>query len=228
MKFTGERLVIGESPKRIENDHLARYFFASKYTKGCNVLDAACGAGYGSLIIATIGNAINVDAIDMDKESIHFANKNYNCKKIYFEISNLLNWNKINYYDVVICFETIEHISEYIKCLKVLYSNLKKGGKLIISSPNREVTSPNTSLLDKPKNIYHCQEFKIQELKQLLNKQGFTISENNIYGQRIISGIEFLDANKENIHNWKHSKDFRVSKQSENEHPRYFIIIAEK
>ena len=45
--FTGERMVPGRSPKRIEDDHLARYRFAIRYIRNKSGLDIACGTGYG-------------------------------------------------------------------------------------------------------------------------------------------------------------------------------------
>ncbi len=48
MKFTGEQFIPGIAKKRLFSDeHEKRYEFATKYAKGKNVLDIACGTGYG-------------------------------------------------------------------------------------------------------------------------------------------------------------------------------------
>ena len=56
MKYTGERVIPEEEfcgPKtNIYKEHVARYQFASKYTKSKKVLDVACGSGYGSEILS--------------------------------------------------------------------------------------------------------------------------------------------------------------------------------
>jgi len=43
-----ERIVPDESAPGIVALHLKRYVFAEPYCEGRTVLDAACGAGYGS------------------------------------------------------------------------------------------------------------------------------------------------------------------------------------
>ena len=51
-EFTGERLIPGEVDIDLLNEHMARYNFAARLTRGKRVLDAGCGAGYGSAELA--------------------------------------------------------------------------------------------------------------------------------------------------------------------------------
>jgi len=81
MEFTGERFIPNKSPKRIEEDHIERYNFASRYVENRNVLDIACGVGYGSFILSH-ANARLVDGVDICRRSIDYAKTNYNASNI--------------------------------------------------------------------------------------------------------------------------------------------------
>jgi len=72
LSFTGERMVPGISPKRIEDDHLARYRFATRYIHNKSVLNIACGTGYGTRMLLD-GGTTYVDGADINAESISFA-----------------------------------------------------------------------------------------------------------------------------------------------------------
>ena len=65
-EFTGERLIPGEVDIDLLNEHMARYHFAVRLARGKRVLDAGCGAGYGSAELADV--AESVTAIDIAPE----------------------------------------------------------------------------------------------------------------------------------------------------------------
>mgnify|MGYP003623051184 CR=1 FL=1 len=66
-EFTGERLIPGEVDIDLLNEHMARYNFAARLTRGKRVLDAGCGTGYGSLELARM--AARVTGIDIAPEA---------------------------------------------------------------------------------------------------------------------------------------------------------------
>lgn len=225
MNFTGERMIPGFTPIRIEEDHFERYFFASKYTQEKRVLDIACGVGYGAQLLVKKGKAKQVDAVDFSSDAILYAINFFNEEKINFIVGDILSYNSNETYDVIVCFETIEHIHLYKKALINIYDNLCDNGILILSSPNRDVISPeNNSLNSKPKNIYHYHEFTIKEMIFELLSIGFSIDENNeIFGQRLCSVSEL----NVDLHDLKNTKSPEVI-PIENQIPRYFTIIAHK
>ena len=54
MRFTGERLPEGDPHFQADMArHLAAYLVARPYCAGRRVLDAGCGEGYGSALVAT-------------------------------------------------------------------------------------------------------------------------------------------------------------------------------
>jgi len=234
INFTGEFFVPGKSGERIESDHIERYIFACDYVNGKAVLDIACGFGYAGPLVIKAG-ATKYEGVDINEQLIDNANSLYGTDYIKYYQGDICSYNSNKLFDIITCFETIEHVSNYRSALLNIYRLLRTNGMLIISSPNRPVTSPDARYLsDKPSNHYHVQEFTVAELKNELIAAGFSAETNNIFGQR----NNFL--NILNIRNKHLSKVARFlfgdpsTKSSPkvskiyNKTPRYFIIVANK
>ena len=163
MKFTGERMI----PKINEGEvvwaeHYARYIFSSLFIKGKMVLDIACGSGYGSLYLAEKG-AGKVFGIDNSKETIRYAKQTYPHPKVEYSIGDVRDLKlPDNSIDVVVSFETIEHVPDHKEFLSEAKRVLKKNGLLIISTPNKNVYSPG--------NPFHAKEFTLKEFKTTLEE----------------------------------------------------------
>lgn len=184
ISFSGERFVPGNSGRRIEADHIERYLFATAYVKDKKVLDIACGVGYGSTLLRQAG-ANKYVGVDICNESIRYANQVYSTENTSFIVNSICSYKPPESFDVIVCFETIEHVDCYKPAISNLYSILKPGGLLIISSPNRVVTSPKARYKeDKPSNIFHTQEFTPNELMELLVENGFQVKNEDVFGQR--------------------------------------------
>jgi len=187
--FTGERVVEGGTPERIWLDHVARYEFANEFAKGKCVLDIACGTGYGSIVLCRSG-AKEVIGVDISDEAINFARAEYRMNGLEYRVGDVLDINfPQNYFDVITCFETIEHVRSQEKAFAELHRVLKPEGLLIISSPNRKLTSPGRSINDHPANPFHTTEYSTSEFISVLKKY-FEILE--VYGQRGRSKLFFL------------------------------------
>ena len=162
-------------------EHTHRYFEVLKYiNKGNLVLDLACGNGYGTNILGSV-SGVKVVGGDISEQTLALCKNRYSKnEKLEFKF---LDATKIDYpdsyFDVIASFETIEHTTQYLQMVKELSRVLKKGGVLLLSTPNSKVTSPNGKII----NPYHTQEFNSSELEQLL-KQGFDSV--TVYGQEYI------------------------------------------
>ncbi|MCD6225792.1 class I SAM-dependent methyltransferase [bacterium] len=188
-QFTGEKVIEGETPERVWLDHIERYRFASKYVGGKEVLDISCGTGYGSRILYDSG-AKRVVGVDISSTTIKFARAKYGADKLEFRVGNILDIGfPGNYFDIVVCFETIEHVWDSEKAIMELRRVLKPQGLLIISTPNRKLTSPGKSINDPPNNPFHKKEYSTGEFILVLRRY-LKILE--IYGQRPISKVFFL------------------------------------
>jgi ubiquinone biosynthesis O-methyltransferase len=231
LNFTGEYFIPGKSGERIEADHLERYRFACKYAKGKSVLDIACGVGYSGRMLIEAG-AVSYDGVDINEKLVEYAKNNYSSESINYFVGDICTFRNNKMYDLITCFETIEHVKNYEAAIKNLHSLLKPGGMLFISSPNRTVTSPKAlTINDKPSNEFHTQEFIPEELLSILNKNGFTAGKDNLYGQRQRKKVYRNRYYRKIIYTLFGNPDIKTSpevRQVTDKLPRYFVIVASK
>ena len=165
MNYTGERFLPEECKGEIAIEHYQRYHFACSWVQGKTVLDAACGEGYGSSLLSA--HAQNVIGLDIDPDTLTAAEQKYGSSQLTFVQGSVSALPFEDHsFDVVISFETIEHVDEI--CQKAFLSEirrvLKPNGLLIMSTPNKSVY---TDLVDG-NNAYHVKEFYIEEYKIFL------------------------------------------------------------
>ena len=168
---SGERQV-SSSLEKIRPDHLGRYEFAAHYIKdNSNVLDIACGIGYGSFIAAKASPGANILGVDISEKAIEYANQYYKLENNRFIVGDC---HKVELpkssYDVVISFETIEHIEGADIFLKRLNASMKPGGILLCSTPNQQRLP--YSAKDFP---HHLRHYTLTEFEQLVTNAGFNV-----------------------------------------------------
>ena len=231
LNFTGEYFIPGKSGERIEADHLERYKFACKFAKGKSVLDIACGVGYAGPMFIQSG-AVSYYGVDINDKLVEYAKDNFASELIGYSVGDICTFQIDKKFDLISCFETIEHIRDYKTAIKNLYDMLNPGGTLLVSSPNRPVTSPNCNTLnDKPSNEFHTQEFIPEELLLLLSENGFSVDKNNLYGQRQRKKVYKNRYWRKIIYTLLGNPDINTSPKVtpvKNLLPRYFVILATK
>lgn len=170
--------------------HIARYRFASQFIGiEANILDCACGSGYGSYYLSEY--AKQVTGADICQQSIDFANEKYASDKVKFQCADLTTLDyQQNSFDMVVSFETLEHIDNRA-CRNFLCSIaqwVKPGGILVASSPMLRYKN-NQPYVTNP---YHINELPRAELlvmfKELL--PGFVL---HFYHQNEGSFTPLLD-----------------------------------
>jgi len=118
--------------------HLDRYRFASKRVNGKHVLDCACGTGYGVRILREFGRAVSVIGVDIEKDAIKYALKKHHVESTSYVCASgndlALADASVN---VVVSFETIEHVPDDVALVEEFYRVLQTDGTLIISTPNQ-------------------------------------------------------------------------------------------
>ncbi len=165
LKFTGERL-IPEINKGTTffYEHLARYLFVLQISKNKVILDAGCGCGYGSYIIAKYGHPKKVYAVDISKQAIEYAKNKYRSNDVFYKINNLekLTLIKNNSIDIVMSFEVIEHLNNQEIFLNQVLRVLKSKGIFFSSTPN---------IFTHPKgNPFHKKEFNPRGFYKFLKR----------------------------------------------------------
>lgn len=185
MEFTGERYVTDLNSAQISYEHWHRYLYSTQFVKGKDVLDIASGEGYGSRLLAQ--TAKSVMGVDISDEAIAFANERYRQNNLSFlqgSVENipLAGTNKI---DVVVSFETIEHVNVEAQelFLQEVKRLLRDDGIFIVSSPNKLLYSD----IPKYKNEFHLKEFYEQEFFEFLRKFFRHVI---LFGQKIFAGSD--------------------------------------
>jgi GT2 family glycosyltransferase/SAM-dependent methyltransferase len=151
LPWTGERLVpyhFGDTAV----EHLHRYAFALEYVGGKEVLDIACGEGYGTYLLSDV--AANVIGVDISADVIAHAIGKYGNRISFRQGSCIdipLNNSSV---DAVVSFETLEHIAEHELMLREVKRVLRTDGILIISTPDKLFCSD----LPKNNNPFHVKE----------------------------------------------------------------------
>jgi len=148
----------------IRADHVNRYKWATSVLQKGSVIDAACGIGYGSWMLANAG--FYVRGIDIDQEAINYGEKHYSHKNIYRQCLDLDQANLST--DPVIAFECIEHVPDPL-------SILKKCNRLLLASVPNEMVFPYKN------HRFHYRHYTKDEFEDLLNQAGYTVAK--WYGQ---------------------------------------------
>jgi SAM-dependent methyltransferase len=164
LEFTGERFMT-ECQGEMVYEHWHRYLIAREHVKGKRVLDVASGEGYGTHLLS--GVAESVVGVDLSADAVAHASKKYTSHNLQYIAASCTQIPQPDHsFDVIVSFETIEHIREQEAFLREINRLLKPDGLFIISSPNRVEYSEKTGY----KNEYHVKELDRAELKALLDQ----------------------------------------------------------
>ncbi|MDR3477833.1 MAG: methyltransferase domain-containing protein [Gammaproteobacteria bacterium] len=155
---------------RRSDGHVSRYVLAaSRIHAGDTVLDAACGLGYGTAVLAACSEGARFIGVDIDPLSADYANMNFaaNNPTLSYRACDVTQLTFIpdHSVDVVVSFETIEHLENYDLFLSEVKRVLKPDGRFIGSVPNLWCDETG-----KDPNPYHFHVFDWQKLHNDLNR----------------------------------------------------------
>lgn len=178
ISFTRERYTPEdfESKDHMSQMHWSRYKFTIPFVNEKKVMDIACGEGYGSNMLSK--NSSEVVGIDIDSKSIEHAKNKYKKNNLNFyvgSVERIENQNEL--FDVVVSFETIEHVKLSLqkKFLSEVARILKPSGIFIVSTPDKDVGGEGH-------NEFHVHELNKPEFFKMLNEH---FKEVEFYGQDI-------------------------------------------
>lgn len=187
MEATSERFIVGRFSPDVEAEHMERYRYACRFVVGQKVVDIACGAGYGSRMLADAG-AASVQGFDISPEAVEAAQAQYAAPNLNFAQGDAENLSGIpsGTVDVVVSFETIEHLHHVDLYLAEISRILKPGGQYIVSTPDRRLASSRYPLTGKPNNPFHVVEYTEQSLRDVLASR-FAVED--FFGQCFVSKL---------------------------------------
>ncbi len=187
LEFTGERFT-PECVREIWYEHMHRYAFAAQFCAGLKVLDAACGEGYGSALLAC--EAQDVTGLDHSEEAIRHAGQRYgnggNLRFLNGDCTDLPFPDQE--FQCIVSFETLEHLGDQATMLAEFRRVLRPDGFLLLSSPDKAVYSEELG----NRNEFHVRELYRDELLQLVDEN---FPHHRLLGQRLLfhSAIWSLD-----------------------------------
>ena len=168
-----ERILPHETEPGIVAYHRKRYEFALPLCERKEVLDAGCGAGYGSALLGSV--ARSVVGIDRDEAAIAYARDRYTRDNVSFQIGDLVDLALgDDSFDVVCAFEVIEHVRDADRHLAEVARVLRPDGVYVVSTPRAERTT------GAPANPHHEVEYSRDDFERLL---GARFSRVELYGQ---------------------------------------------
>ena len=188
LPFTGERFT-PECVREIAYEHWHRYAFAHALAKGRRVLDAACGEGYGSALLAQV--AAQVTGVDIDAASVAHAATRYgtrsNLRFLQADVT-ALDALPARSFDLIVSFETLEHLAAQDRLLDGFARLLADDGVLLVSTPDKH----NYNAGGEP-NPFHVRELECDEFEALLAAR---FPARRLYAQKLLfqSALWALDA----------------------------------
>ena len=181
VRHTGERPGRGEGFAYDEARHLAAYLFARELARGGDVLDAGCGEGFGTVLLAE--TARRVTGIDYSPAAVAAAAAAYRGPNLEFrrlDVNELLGLGLR--FDVITNFQVIEHLPDPPTFLRAVRSALRDDGVLVLTTPNR--------LTSTSENPYHLREYTSDELAVLLRSLFGSVELRSMMGNAKVQAFE--------------------------------------
>jgi SAM-dependent methyltransferase len=178
LEFTGERFT-PECVREIWYEHWHRYAFALRLAAGKRVLDAACGEGYGSALLAR--RAHSVLGLDVSPQAVAHARTRYGAANLRFEVADVtaLDHLPAGSFDLIASFETLEHLQAQETMLDGFARLLADDGVLLVSTPDKH----NYSDVPGFANEHHVRELYRPEFEAMLAARFPAF---RLYGQKLM------------------------------------------
>ena len=117
-------------------------------SKHLDILDVGCSYGYLTNALRKLGH--NAKGIDVSAQAIDYS------RKIYGDFFDTKEVESVKgSFDMIIAIELIEHLTDPLKFVKKCAELLKPGGKLIITTPNKDFYSRKTVWMTNPPPVHN-------------------------------------------------------------------------
>ena len=150
--------------------HESIYTFAARWAAGARVLDAACGTGYGSFVLARAG-AGSVVGLDRNPARIRFATRRFEARGLSYRLGECeaLGFTADSF-DLVVSSNTLEHLSDPRLFLQGVAKSIRKSGHLLVAVP--PVLS-EADLREHATNPSHQSNLSVRGWAELFVREGW-------------------------------------------------------
>lgn len=142
------------------------------------ILEIGCNKGYGCYFLATNSNKTSIIGVDINKQDLNYAKKEFKHNNIIFDEMNVFNKNSqkkirelYGRFNVIICIEVLEHIPP--QKINIFFNGIRylldENGILFLSIPNKKIYDIDSFSKD------HINEMDYGEILKLINKNNFKI-----------------------------------------------------
>ena len=139
-----------------------------------NVLDIGSATGTISFYLGSKG--LNVDGIELSQNAVFYANKNkeaFGIKNIHFYRTSIETYESTKKYDLILCFEVLEHIQDDISALKKIVKLMHNNSYLVLTVPSLNAPLYRLGLLNRfDKKVGHLRRYNLNNVKDLINSSG--------------------------------------------------------
>jgi 2-polyprenyl-3-methyl-5-hydroxy-6-metoxy-1,4-benzoquinol methylase len=157
----------GEETMRL---HLERYHWAAgligEEVGIGRILDAACGVGYGTAILAKSNPGAEVVGVDINAAAVEYAQERYGASGAKYFSSDLLAIDELHCFDAITSLETIEHVPDPVTVVRKFSRLLDSDGVFILSVP----VTPSVDV-----NPHHLTDFTAKSIKKLLHSENLEV-----------------------------------------------------
>ena len=159
------------------------YYKAAELVSG-DVLEIGTGVGYGVDVVAPAASTFTT----IDKSVPQFESPlPDNATFRQMSVPPLAFADES--FDYVISFQVIEHIERDAEFVREVSRVLRKGGKFIVSTPNAPMSLT--------RNPWHVREYRIEELKALLNRSFSKVDCQGVAGNERV--MEYYEQNRRGV-----------------------------
>src|ERR687885_2672160 len=141
--------------------HLAVYEWVAERCAGRDVVDMACGEGYGVDVLAR--KARRVTGVDANPEAHEHARLKYERPGVRFVRDVVESYAEPC--DAIVFLQTIEHLEDPGAVLDHFRALLRPGGTAYVSTPNVLTLAPPGAA--KSDNPWHVREYRAEEFRAL-------------------------------------------------------------
>ena len=162
LELTGERTLPDVPAENYwYRRHLAVYEWVAGRCGGLDVVDMACGEGYGTDVLAR--RARTVTGVDANPEAHEHARARYERPGVSFARELIETYSQPC--QALVFLQTIEHVQDPEAVLRGFREMLHPGGTAYVSTPNLLTLAPPGAA--KSDNPWHLREYRAEEFRAL-------------------------------------------------------------